>query len=671
VATIAFWPVASGRRSFFHIDLRYEHLPVWHVTQRALLAGNSPFWIPGEYCGQPLLFIQEAPLFYPLTVPLLLTGAPVHRLADLFTLFHFWLAGFLAFLFLRELRIDFVSSLFGGVAWMLSARLLQSALWPNAVAVSSLLSLALLGLVRISLGKHRSGVLSVAAAGGLALLAGRPHVLVAAAPIILAAAGAAIVQAADKRRALRDLAVATLLGLALGAPSVLPSAALYPESSRWGNLEHATRDPRPISLELDQVFLPRDGGIRWPEAAAYPGVLVGVFLLLGVGLARRRPSGVDRTFFLALAAGGALGLLIALLGDSGPYALIRQIPIVQGFAVPARYLISWSLALALCSACGLSWLYSRSRAWIATACLIALTADLVLHARRAAPTASAELQTIEPSIVPELRRRLGFDESGFPRRFSSRAEVFPFWLLNEAAKAEYFRRHEPLHQAIGMRYGLEGIGGAGPGLSRIHRLLSVSTTRSAELAGVGWVVTSVPKDPGSRVDVPPTLAIQEFSSLPRALVVPAALVAGPDQALAVTLAPAFDPRSEVALEEDVGYSGSWNAREGSVQLTSVRPSQVELVASLPGDGVLVVFNAFERGWRATVDGASERILVADSAFQAVPLRKGTHSVRLRYEPRGLREGVGFGVLGLLGSMLAALRLSPSPVSAGAQDGSGG
>ncbi|MEP6995862.1 MAG: hypothetical protein ABI968_15165, partial [Acidobacteriota bacterium] len=149
LALLAFWPVASGARSFFHLDLFYEHLPVWQATQRALLAGQSPFWLDGEYCGQPPLFHQEAPLFYPPTVPLLLTGAPVHRLADVFSLFHFWLAGFAAFLLLRDQTRSAGASLFGGVAWMLSARMIQSAIWPNAVAVSALVPLVLLGILRI------------------------------------------------------------------------------------------------------------------------------------------------------------------------------------------------------------------------------------------------------------------------------------------------------------------------------------------------------------------------------------------------------------------------------------------------------------------------------------------------------------------------------------------
>ena len=47
-AAIAFWPVVTGVRSFFHFDLRYEIVPLWHVTQRAILSGDSPFWIDGE-----------------------------------------------------------------------------------------------------------------------------------------------------------------------------------------------------------------------------------------------------------------------------------------------------------------------------------------------------------------------------------------------------------------------------------------------------------------------------------------------------------------------------------------------------------------------------------------------------------------------------------------------
>lgn len=283
----AFWPVASGARNFFHLDLRYEHLPVWDVTQQALRAGQSPFWIDGEYAGHPLLFHQEAPLFYPPTAPLLLTGAPVERLSDLFTLFHYWLAGFAAYLLLADLEADDFSALFGGVAWMLSARLVQSAIWPNAVAVSALLPLGLLGIFRIGRGRRRSGVPIAACAGGLALLAARPHVLLGAAPLLSAAAVAAVLAAKRPVRAAADLTLAAGLALALGGASLVPSAALYPEMSRAGGLSRSDRDVNPVGIGegLDLVFLPVDGGTRWPEAAAYPGLAAGLLFLAGLALA--------------------------------------------------------------------------------------------------------------------------------------------------------------------------------------------------------------------------------------------------------------------------------------------------------------------------------------------------------------------------------------------------
>ena len=112
VVGVAFWPVVGGARSFFHWDLRYEIVPLWHVSQEALRSGHWPFWIDGEYCGHPALLRQEVALFYPLTPLLLVTNAPDHRLADLYTLFHLWLAGFAAYLLLRDLEADFVSGLF-------------------------------------------------------------------------------------------------------------------------------------------------------------------------------------------------------------------------------------------------------------------------------------------------------------------------------------------------------------------------------------------------------------------------------------------------------------------------------------------------------------------------------------------------------------------------------
>ncbi|MEX0879037.1 MAG: YfhO family protein [Thermoanaerobaculia bacterium] len=666
---VAFTPVVLGARCFFHLDLFYEHLPVWDVTQKALLAGDSPFWIDGEYCGQPPLFHQEAPLFYPLTVPLLWTGAPVSRLADLFSLFHFWLAGFAAFLLLRDLTRSASAALFGGVAWMLSARMVQSALWPNAVAVSALLPLALLGVFWIARGQRRSGILVTAVVGGLALLAARPHVLLAATPILLSVSIAAILRAPRRLQAIGDFLLAAALAFALGAPSLVPSLALYPEMSRAAGLSRAERDIRPMALgqDLAPVFLPVDVAPRWPETAAYPGLFVALLFVAGIGLTIRGGA-FPRGTFLALAIGGAVGLVFAV-GENGPYGLIADLPLIRGFRVPARYLVSWSLALALGSALALAHLLARAqrpRLCVALA-LLGLSADLVWHARRAAPTAPAAVQTVEPDLVGVLRERLGTDAAGFPRRYLSQAETLNPLLFYDPDLLFAVQHHDPLKGAIGMRFGLESAYGAGPPLRRSGEMLSRPSPRALELAGVACVVSSAERPAGTTPELPPPMRVQAFPGLARAHLLPEGIVVPPEKAIAVVLSPALDPRRTAVLEEGepVAADPGWKDEEASVRVVTYRPGRIALDARLPARGVLVLFNAYESGWQAAVDGAPFEVERADGAFQGIRLPAGRHRVELVYRPPGLREGLGVGLAGVLGVILLAIRLrtaeSPRPV----------
>lgn len=652
----AFWPVVSGRRTFFHLDLRYEHLPVWDATQRALRAGESPFWIDGEYCGHPFLFTQEAPVFYPLTVPLLLTGAPVHRLADLFSLFHFWLAGFAAFLLLEELGTDRLSALFGGVAWMLSARLLQSAIWPNQVAVLALLPILLQGIVRIAKGWSRSGVILAAVAGALALMASRPQALLAAAPLFFAATAALLWRAPRKSKAAADLGLAAILALALGAPALFPSAALYPEMSRARGLSRSERDINPIGVGsgLDMVFLPVDGAPRWPEAAAYPGAATGLLFTLGIALVLRGDRTLRRSLFLALLVGGAVALLFAF-GEAGPYRFFADLPLIRGFRVPARYLVSWSLALALGSALVLARLLPHfSRPVLAGgAAVLFLAADLSWHALRAAPASLSALDSVQPDIVKELSR-LGRDEAGFPRRFWSLAAKIFLPLYSDNTEVAIARRYDPLPYALGMRFGLESVSGGGLALLRTAALLANTSERVATLTGAGAVVLSLPRSPGQ--GLPSDLEIRSVPGLARVILVSRAIPVPSDRALAATLHPSFDPRRAAIVEEAEALEPTRpDEPAGDVRLVSRRPGRVELEAAAPSARVLVLFDAWEKGWRASVDGKETEIFPADSAFRGVRLTAGTHLVVFEYHAPGMKEGVGLFAAGALGLILFAMR----------------
>ena len=656
---LAFWPIVSAERSFFHYDLRYEHLPIWGATQTALLSGESPFWLKGMFCGHPLLFTQEAPLFYPPTVPLLLTGAPVHRLADLFSLFHFWLAGFAAFLFLRDLDADFSSSLFGGLGWMLSTRLVHSAIWPNAVAASALLPFLLFGILRIGRGERRSGLLMTSLAGGLLFLASRPQLILGAAPLVVAVLFVAILRAPRQPTALRDLGLAAMFALLLGAPAVLPSALIYPETARGSGLARSERDPHPLIGDLDQVFLPADRPWRWPETAAYPGLLVGVFLLVGIAMATRADPGFPRPIFAALVAGGAIGLLFAF-GENGPYGLVANLPFLRGFRLPARYLVSWALALPLAASLALSRTLARSRQrnLVAGLCVAVLALDLGVHARKVAPTAPAGMHAVRPRIVEVLKPELSRDESGFAARFWSRAPQIPFWFYDDDGKLA-LAELDALNGALGMRWGLESANGEGVPLARTGELLKTSSLEAARLMGVGALVLSESPAPRDPHEPPaPLIARKVMGALPRAVVAPEAVVVRESEAVAAALAPARDPRRRVILEEGepLHASGPAGKTFGSVRLLSGTASRIDLLATLPASGVLVLHDSFERGWRSTVDGRPAPVVRADAAFLGVRLPVGSHRVRFEYHPRGLKEGLGIGAVGFLGLVLAGMRI---------------
>jgi hypothetical protein len=663
VLTATLFPVVAGSRSFFSYDLFYEHLPVWSEIQRDLRAGDSPFWLDGFYMGHPLAFTQEAPVFYPLTVPLLLTGAPVHRLADVFSLAHLWLAGLGGFLLVRFFTKTRIAPLFGGLAYMLSARTLQSVIWPNAVAVAALLPFLLLGIGWLAAERHRAGILLTAASGGLALLAARPHSLLGAAPTLLAFAASQLWGARNRRRFLLEFGLATALAALLGAPSLLPSALVFPETSRFGGLSVDARNVGALSVsELDQVFLPVDGVSRWPEAASYPGAATAVLFLVGVTLLFRRTSAFPRPLFIAFSAAALIGLAFAF-GDAGPYRFVSSWPLIRGFRAPVRFLACFSLALAFGSALALSVVEStlrRGRA-LALCALSLLAVDLGAHALRAAGTVPEDTYRARPLLAQYLAR-IAPDPLGFPRRVWSFGYLAPISLLPDAERAAVIWSDELAH-ASGTRFGLESVQGAGPPLARTEEAIESHSLRIAQLSGASRIVlrgtgdfaedTEAPPIPQARVVLTPGL-------YPRAILVRNTVVVPSERGLGALLNPSFDP-SRTAILED---GSAWTARGApdtttSITLVERRPSRVTFLTRAVSGSFLVFFDAYSEGWAVTVDGATERVHRADVCFRGVRLAAGTHRVVFSYRPPGVRDGLLIGLLGLV--LLAAVAGRRNPV----------
>jgi hypothetical protein len=103
----------------------------------------------------------------------------------------------------------------------------------------------------------------------------------------------------------------------------------------------------------------------------------------------------------------------------------------------------------------------------------------------------------------------------------------------------------------------------------------------------------------------------------------------------------FDPTKVLLLETEPEL-----AREGqsvgvtnaAVQITGYRADEVQLTASLPKPGFLLLLDTYFPGWKATVNGRETSIYRADYNFRAVALPAGNSTVRFVYEPMSVRVG---------------------------------
>lgn len=67
------------------------------------------------------------------------------------------------------------------------------------------------------------------------------------------------------------------------------------------------------------------------------------------------------------------------------------------------------------------------------------------------------------------------------------------------------------------------------------------------------------------------------------------------------------------------------------RLEKYEPTVIEISVDAPEDGYVVLTDTHYPGWDATVDGKPEEILPAFYAFRAVPVKKGSHTVKFMYQ----------------------------------------
>lgn len=609
-------PLAAAGLTTFWGDLTYLH-QAWRASPAQLVqAGRLPLWEPSLYLGMPMLASMQGGLLYPPTALFYVFGFATATL--LYQFLHLVLAGTLAALWLRSLRLSWGACAAGALAFSLGGFMVSRLPFLNHLAAAAWMP---------ALGLFFSRPLLLGGALALMFLAGYPTTLPGACLSAWALAWALRGRGAAPWPRLAAIWLgAAALAMALSGAQLVAALELAALSRRSGGMA--------LAEVLQWGFAPRDF-LQWttplllpwsrfaPAAEWWKCVYLGAFAFLAAvagawALPRRRA--------LALALWlGAVAVL--LLGASNP--LSRAV--WENFT-PLRYVrypgnlayMAWP-ALALLVAAGLT----RRRAaplWAA-----AIAVELIVLARLSTPLAPRGLFTEAGPLVRALQARLG--ETRY--LISPRA-------LEAGRGADVHDWKTRLYGLTNAPYRLRAAGNFGEPLvpaasyavmDAIFSLRSAAeAARAMRWVGASRLLTPTPVAPGGLLRSEGR-ALWEVSALPGAAT--AWLLSGEEGR---TIAPSWEIPPDALARRPLAVA---------------RPREDHVVVTGEGAGWAYVAEPWYPGWSAALEsGSTARPIAARralGAFQMYAVPTGRWVLHLRYDPFSFR----LGLLLTLAALLAA------------------
>ncbi len=357
--------------------------PYWAVRNAALMQGALPLWSPDIFGGVPLLANPQPGTFYPPNWPLVPFAPPdgirlsvlAHSfwaLLGAWLLARRWLKGAVPALVAAAIyglggyagaHVEQINQ-FQGLAWLPWLFLLYEQTLRRPRRYLPLLALAL--ALQFLAGHTQTVFITGVGLGLFGLMA-------AAEP-----ATSSQTRLRHVVRALLLLALAGLLIVPLVLPQLIPTLELTGISNRSGGLnpnEATSFSFHP--LIIGRGLLPSYDSIIFGEFVAYGGVIGLGLALVGLLVPRSSPLSRGRWWWGALML---VGLLLAL-GEFNPlYWQLAHLPGFSSFRVPARWLVLFTLGMALLAGAGVQHLLQTPRAlrWPQAAALLLVLIALAL-----------------------------------------------------------------------------------------------------------------------------------------------------------------------------------------------------------------------------------------------------------------------------------------------------
>jgi len=406
-----------------------------------------------------------------------------------------------------------------------------------------------------------------------------------------------------------------------------------------------------LRVPYGNVYLHNPGRLRYVWMVVVP-----VLAAVGIaGLLERRPD--RRTTVRFLGAGTTMFLVLPLVLGGDP---LRFLPLVIGIAL--------ATPLFLAVAHGherARWARFRPLALVALLAIELLGSAVYSQAYQGGTVYSGLESGAHPSLVPQALRWPPVFESEFLRPtpfvriLRSTSARYLTW-VQPAADFEkgYLFSQQPqdwpaLAMERGTLFGIYDVLGYNPVqlarywsfIRQTNRLsvfynasvISDPTLSDMRLLGARYLIRAVgqnlpPGLSGNVVSSSDGYELVEVSGWePRASVVPAWSVAGrPLDALHAVVRPGFDPARQVVLERDPGIAPTPGGQPGLAAYAEAEPEDARITVDASAPSIVLVRNAFDAGWSATVDGRPAPVLVADGFLQGVAVSAGHHDVRLVY-----------------------------------------
>lgn len=654
-------PLFTGR-VFVYNDLAWFHLPMRHLYQQALHAGDSVLWTPSIFAGLYLHGEGQTGVFHPLH-QVLYRFLPLGAAFNLEMIASYVLGFAGAFWLLRRLHFSQAASLFGAMLFAFSGFTLLHHHHVNLVAVVAhlpwLLAAADVLIVSPREGSRAEVLASAAVAAilGSALLLGFPQGVWWN---LIALGAFAVFRAGEtgRWRRLLPCGAAVALGILLGGIQLLPLADAAAHSRRMElPADFAlTFSLHPINLMQfwSPYFLARGAYttrdyLWFHEFGIYSGAILPIAL---IWVWMRRHALPERRALITAATVFAAVMLILALGRYGGLAwVVTYLPGLQSLRAPVRYIVLVQFALALLAAVMLDDLLAIARGhrggpagrmtalWIPAALGIATT--LALNTRvlpfgqqtfaAATDAAPGVAVVVLVSLLVYLSARrvrwalaallvvtavdLGLWGIGFISRTPPRtiedltAAVQP--APDEPAQAYAFapERGPYSHNVLVLRGYRLTSGYVGLFPATRHPLDGDTSRR---LSGTRWIFTQ----DGVRL-------------------------------------PAQDGVERVRLLDAQG-----NPAAGRVLLTVDRPGHLVARVDAPGPRILAFTERFHHGWSATVEGAPLTMVPVEGDFLGCLIDPGVQRVDLRFRPRSFIYGAvvsGIGAVWLVGILVLRRR----------------